>query len=75
MIILKDKTKGGADLKKIMKVRYTPYEITASNFKEFLIDNNELHNFIVCLFALTDIMLEATHSYVNMIADPLYKLV
>ena len=44
-------------MKKIIQVRYTPYEITAINFKEFLLENNELHNFIVCLFGLTDIML------------------
>lgn len=39
-----------------MKVRYTPYEVTAKNMQDFLIENNELHNFIVGLFALTDVM-------------------
>lgn len=75
MLILKDKHKGGQDLKKIMKVRYTPYEIRSTNFKEYFIDNNELHNFIVGLFALTDVMLKATHEYVRMIADPLHRMV
>lgn len=33
MLILKDKHKGGVDLKKVMKLRYTPYEIHGNNFK------------------------------------------
>jgi hypothetical protein len=75
MLILKEKNKSGGDLKKIMKLRYTPYEITSQNFREFCIEDNQLHNFIVGLFALTDIILEATHQYVSMIADPLHRLV
>lgn len=61
MLILKDKAKGGIDIKKIIKVRYTPYEITASNFTDFLLEGNELHNFVVGLFALTDNLLEAIY--------------
>lgn len=75
MLILKDKTKGGTDLKKVIQVRYTPYEITAGNFTDFLLENNELHNFIVGLFAMTDTLLEAVHDYVRLIADPLHRLV
>lgn len=33
MMILKDKAKSGAYLKKIIQVRYTPYEINATNFR------------------------------------------
>lgn len=58
-----------------MQLRYTPYEITAQNHKEFLIPNNELHNFIVSLYALTDVMVEATHAYLNHIHDPLQRLI
>lgn len=57
MMILKDKVKNGVQLKKIIETRYTPYEINADNFQEFFIEDNELHNFIVVLFTLTDIVL------------------
>jgi hypothetical protein len=58
-----------------MQVRYTPYEVTAANFRDFLLEDNELHNFIVGLFALTDVMVESTHAYISKISDPLHRLV
>ena len=54
--ILKDRSAASNELRKVMKVRYTPYEVTAKNMRDFLIEGNELHNFIVGLFALTDVM-------------------
>lgn len=75
MLIIKDKSKGGADVKKIVQLRYTPYEISSNNFNSFFIDNNELHNFIVCLFALTDSILSSFYNYIRTIKDPLQRLV
>jgi hypothetical protein len=72
---LKEKHNLGSELRKIMKVRYTPYEVNFNNFHDFLIENNELHNFIVGLFALTDIMVEATHTFISLISDPLHRLI
>jgi hypothetical protein len=56
MSILKGKHNTGGALRKIMKVRYTPFEVNSKNHSDFLIKDNELHNFIVGLFALTDVM-------------------
>jgi hypothetical protein len=65
MALLKERHGNGAGgLRRVMQVRYTPYEVTAANFTEFLLPENELHNFIVGLFALTDVMVEATHAYI-----------
>lgn len=73
--ILKEKSAASGELRKIMKVRYTPYEVTAKNMREFVIEGNELHNFIVGLFALTDVMVESTHTFISLIPDPLHRLV
>lgn len=40
-----------------------------------MLEDNELHNFIVGVFALTDVLVEATHAYISRISDPLQRLV
>lgn len=57
MTLLKERHgSGAAALRRVKQLRYTPYEVTAGNFKDFLLEENELHNFIVGLFALTDVL-------------------
>jgi hypothetical protein len=61
--------------KKVLILRFTPYEITYENIKNYLVENNSLHNLLVCLFALTDLWLTAIKIYISAIEDPFHRYI
>lgn len=61
--------------KKILFLRFTPYEITYENYGNYLVQGNSLHNFLVAIFALTDVWLTSIKAYISSLEDPFHKYV
>lgn len=62
------------DFQKIKGVRLAGNLIKYNEYKKYAIADNELHNMIVVMLAITDEMVEATAAYIRGVEDPYYRL-
>lgn len=42
--------------------------------ESYFLPDNEMHNFLVALFAMADLVMQSTIAYINGIEDPYYRL-
>lgn len=57
---------------KVKLLRFTPYEITFETKDDFLCEKNSLHNFLVSIYAISDIWLNSTYDYLASLDDPFH---
>lgn len=60
---------------KVRSLRFTPFQITYQNQYDFFIEKNSLHNLLVAVYALTDVLLTSLQTYLESLQDPFHRFV